>query len=54
MKKQYWYFKIEQVPGRVDVVVYGDSDKYTQEQAIEGIKRYCKEKGCKYIGIHKW
>lgn len=54
MKKvEYWYFKIEYTKGKVEIGCYGNSEEYTQKEAEKKMKALCKQRGWKYIGIHK-
>lgn len=54
MKKvEYWYFKIEYTPGKVEIGCYGNSEEYTQKEATAKMKALCKKRGWKFIGPHK-
>ena len=52
-KVEYWFFEIEHKDGKREIVGYGNSEYYTQEEATKGMMEVCKSRGYRFIGIHK-
>lgn len=52
-KVTHWFFEIEHKNGRREICGYGNSEKYTQTEATERVKKLCECRGYKFIGIYK-